>query len=59
MHTATSADAPRPRRAVQPATWAAIACRAIIGFLAGVAVLYGVTPTNAMRGGPPGTALIQ
>lgn len=44
---------PRPRWAGQLAAWAATTCWAIIGFLAGVAVLYGVTATQATWGGPP------
>ena len=44
---------PRPRWAGQLAAWAATTCWAIIGFLAGVAVLYGVTATQVTWGGPP------
>ena len=44
---------PRPRWVPQLATWAATTIWAIAGFLAGVAVLYGVTATQATWGGPP------
>ena len=44
---------PRPRWVPQLATWAATTIWAITGFLAGVAVLYGVTATQATWGGPP------
>jgi hypothetical protein len=44
---------PRPRWAGQLAAWAATTIWAIIGFLAGTAVLYGVIATQATWGGPP------
>ncbi len=44
---------PRPRWAGQLAGWAATTVWAIVGFLIGVAVLYGVTATQATWGGPP------
>ena len=44
---------PRPRWAGQLVAWAATTIWAIAGFLAGVAVLYGVTASQATWGGPP------
>jgi hypothetical protein len=44
---------PRPRWAGQLAAWAATTAWAVIGFLAGVGVLYGVTATQVTWGGPP------
>ncbi len=44
---------PRPRWVPQLAIWAATTIWAITGFLGGVAVLYGVTATQATWGGPP------
>ena len=44
---------PRPRWMGQLAAWAATTIWAIVAFLAGTAVLYGVTATRATWGGPP------
>jgi hypothetical protein len=44
---------PRPRWVGQLAAWAATTGWAIIGFLAGVGVLYGEIATQATWGGPP------
>jgi hypothetical protein len=44
---------PRPRWVGQLAAWAATTIWAIVAFLAGTAVLYGVTATQATWGGPP------
>jgi len=44
---------PRPRWAGQLAAWAATTIWAIAAFLAGTAVLYAVTATQATWGGPP------
>ena len=42
----------RPRWAVQLTTWAATTCWAMVGYLACVAVVYGVTAQQAAWGGP-------
>ncbi len=52
-HTADLVAAtPRPRWAAWLVTWAATACWAIILYLCGVAVIYGVTATQATWGHP-------
>jgi hypothetical protein len=52
-HTADLVTAtPRPRWAAWLVTWAATACWAIILYLCGVAVIYGVTATQATWGHP-------
>jgi hypothetical protein len=43
----------RPRWSAQLVTWAATAAWAIVLYLCGVAVIYGVTATQATWGGPP------
>ena len=52
-HTADLVTAtPRPRWVAWLATWAATAIWAVILYLGGVAVIYGVTATQATWGGP-------
>ncbi len=46
------AATPRPRWGAQLITWTATACWAVILYLCGVAVIYGVTATQATWGGP-------